>query len=97
MEDILSNTINQLTSRSDIISENITSEESVISDLKNQISELEEKVKESESKVSELNSEKSLITKNIKSLEKMKESDIATDLKKETSAKVHNTKRRKAT
>jgi hypothetical protein len=96
MSDILDRAIDEMNSRSDVISSEKELEESSISDLKEQIFNLEAKVSISEEKVSELNSENAMILKNKKSIERMKNSNIATDLKKETSTKVHNVKRKKA-
>lgn len=95
MEDILDDAMNKLDSRADSIASEISTEETNESDLKNQITDLEWQVKVVNEKISDLKSEKSLIAKNTKSLEKMKSADVTSELKNDTSNRVHNVKRRK--
>ncbi len=72
MFDILNKAINEMTSRSDIIANEIETEDKHIWELKEKILNLEWQVMVSEWIVSELKDENNLISKNVKSLEKMK-------------------------
>lgn len=96
MEEILSKAIADLEARSETISDEKSRKEENIADLKSQIEDLEIKVKTANDEVAELDSEKAMITKNVKSLERMKKTNDTTDIKVETSRKVHNTKRKQA-
>jgi uncharacterized protein (DUF3084 family) len=96
MADILDRAINEMSLKSEINLSEINTEETHISELKKEISNLEDQVKIAEQRVTELKSEQAMITKNTKSLESMKKSDITTDIQKETSTKVHNVKRKQA-
>jgi len=93
LNSILDETIVKLQSRSDIIAEDKIVEQANITDFKFQIADLESSVASSESIVSDLNKEAAKIRSNIKSLERMKLKDEVTEVQKETSVKVHNTKR----
>ena len=95
MVSILDEAMQKLNTRSDLISDERTNEENHISELNKQISDLEAMVADSMEKVASLNSEQAMITKNIKSLEKMKALDVSSEIKSETSTKVHNVKRQK--
>jgi hypothetical protein len=96
MEDILDRTMLQLESRSEIILKDKESEETNISDLKEQIKSLDTQVSISKEKVSKLDEEETMIEKNIKSIERMKKTDITTGVKSNTSTRVHNVKRKQA-
>lgn len=96
MTDIIDRAMNEMLKKSDINVYEINTEETHKSELKEQISNLEAQVLIAEEQITELNSEQAMITKNIKSLELMKNSNVTTDIKNETSVKVHNVKRRKA-
>lgn len=97
MEEILEKAIIDLGIRSDTISTNKTKKEGDISNLKTQIEDLELKVNTANEELSKLDSEKEMITKNTKSLERMKTvNTTTTTVKTETSRKVHNTKRKQA-
>jgi len=93
LNSILDETIVKLQSRADIIAEDKSVEQSNIKGFKSHISDLESNVMASETIVSDLNKESSKIRSNIKSLERMKLKDEIAETKKETSAKIHNTKR----
>ena len=95
MVDILDDAMNKLNSRADSISNKISNEESNESELKSKISDLEIQVSDVQGIISELKSEKVLISKNTKSLERMKSSDVTTELKNSTSKRIHNVKRSK--
>ena len=96
MEDILDRAMDEMNSRLDIIKSEKDAEDSHISESKEQIENFEAKVAVAEEKLAELSSEEAMIKKNTKSLERMKTSNIASELKAETSTKVHNVKRKKA-
>ncbi len=81
MVSILDKAIHELETRSDVIVSEITTEENNISDLKSKIAKLESEVVVSETKVSELTDEKTMIAKNIKSLDKMKQIEHAAQKK----------------
>lgn len=72
MVSILDKAIHELTTRSEVIISEIDTEEKHISELKEKIVNLEWQVVVSEKLVSELTDEKTMISKNIKSLDKMK-------------------------
>ncbi|MDP2396563.1 MAG: hypothetical protein Q8S84_04550 [bacterium] len=81
MVSILEKAINELETRTDVIVLEITTEEKNISELKDKIAKLESEVLVSENKVTELTDEKTMISKNIKSLDKMKQIEHATQKK----------------
>jgi len=72
MEDILVDTIAKFEKREEVIDSDISSREDHISKLKEEIKDLESQVENENSEVEKLNTEKQAITKNIKSLERMK-------------------------
>ena len=82
MVEILDRAMHEMTSRTDVIVSEIVTEEENIKELKKQISDLESHVSISEKKVLDLNKEKTMISKNIKSLDKMKSTDVTTDNQK---------------
>jgi len=95
MVDILDDAMNKLNSRSDLIANEINTEETNESSLKDKIIDLEWQVKVVNEKISDLKAEKALILKNTKSLERMKSADVISETKTQTSNRVHNVKRRK--
>ena len=96
MVDIIDRAMNDMNYRLNDIKVEKGSEESDITESKEQIANFEAKVTIAEEKLAELASEEAMINKNTKSLERMKASNVATELKAETSTKVHNVKRKKA-
>jgi len=93
LNSILDETISKLKSRSEVIASDKSVEQDNIKDFKIQISDLEDNVNTSEWIVAGLNKEAAKIRSNIKSLERMKLKDEVVETQKETSVKVHNTKR----
>jgi hypothetical protein len=82
MVEILDRAMTEMTSRTDVILSEILIEEDNIKELKKQITNLEATVTFSEKKVFDLTKEKTMIVKNIKSLEKMKLTEGSTEVQK---------------
>lgn len=75
MVEILDKAVSELHSRSEVIENDIESDENHIKDLKSQITNLESEVLSTEDHANKLREEDSLINKNIKSIEKMKNAE----------------------
>jgi len=96
MSDILDRAINELSTKENLNQINIDSENNKIDKLKSEIAELEKNVSVANESVVTLKTEQTMISKNIKSLELMKKTDVTSDITGDTSKKVHNIKRKAA-